>query len=82
MQKRGCCGLLYSYLTHFCRYDSLISSMYYILAGSKELFLLVLNGGENTLKVHVNVPETSGSPLLVFEVPKHETKRVSNSIFC
>lgn len=56
--------------------------MYYMLAGFEELFLLVLNGGENTMKVHVNVPDTSGSPLLIFEVPEHETKRVINSIFC
>ncbi|KAL3615798.1 hypothetical protein CASFOL_040092 [Castilleja foliolosa] len=48
--------------------------------GSKQMFLLVQNEGETTLKVNVKLPNYLTNDLPAFEVSKHETRRVDISL--
>nr|DAD25779.1 TPA_asm: hypothetical protein HUJ06_027247 [Nelumbo nucifera] len=44
--------------------------------GPQELFLLVQNDGESTLKVNITVPASVKIPVKELEIPKHRVKKV------
>lgn len=48
----------------------------FILAGSKNVFLVMKNEGEVTMKVNVKVPNSLQNILEDFEVLKHTSKKV------
>ncbi|KAI3474292.1 hypothetical protein Pfo_029080 [Paulownia fortunei] len=62
-----------------CRDQEMLACIEASKEGSKEVFLVVQNEGEITLKVNVNLPNYLKNDFPAFEVPKHETGRMDIS---
>ncbi|KAF6143044.1 hypothetical protein GIB67_041112 [Kingdonia uniflora] len=69
-------------LSNMCTYQnmSMVACLQPSGSGSQELFLLVQNDGENTLKVNVTVPDSVKVSEKELKIPKHKAKKVNVSV--